>query len=134
MCKSLIYTVNATPLTATVDTPIDVGSIIRKQGYGIYADQAGFRLHDAGYYDIHVSATFTANAVGDVTIAVYSDGVPVLGGRATETITTANTEIRSINIGTTVRVQCMRDNPMITIVAEDTAPTITNLAVQIEKA
>lgn len=133
MCKSLIYTANTTPLAATVGAPINIGTTVRRIGNGIIADETSFRLRDAGYYDITVSATFTAAAPGDVTIAVYRDGVPIIGAEATETVTTANVEYRSVTVPTTVRVHCNHDSAMITIIPETTAPTITNLAVQIEK-
>lgn len=52
-------------------------------------------LQQSGIYHITVTATFTAPAAGDVTIELYENGLPT-GEFATETITTADTESRSV--------------------------------------
>lgn len=133
MCKALIYTVNSASTAATLNAPVEIGSIIHKYGCAIHSDSSSFRITDSGYYDIDVSATFTAAVPGDVTLNVYSNGVLIPGATATETVTTANTEIRSVHFSATTKLNCWRDTKMLTIVATGTAPTITNIAVQIER-
>lgn len=59
-----------------------------------------------GYYELNATITFTADTAGDVTIAAYQNGEAIPGIVATETITTAATETRTITLTGLVRVRC----------------------------
>ena len=81
-------------------------------------DDCGFRtfeftgdsisIQHPGMYLVTVTATFTAPAAGDVTLQIYEDGVAVPGALTTETITTADTETRTVSFDYTVLVNCTR--------------------------
>lgn len=83
-----------------------------------------------GYYELDATITFTTAAAGDVTIAAYQNGEAIPGIVATETITTATTETRTIALHGIVRVRC---EPLsITLVnVGTTAITTTNIALSL---
>lgn len=61
-------------------------------------------INQCGYYQVKVNATFTSGSTGTATIQLKSNGVSIPQAQASETITTADTEIRSLSFGTIVRV------------------------------
>lgn len=65
-------------------------------------------LNETGIYEVEVEATFTSAAAGDVTLQLFANGVAIDGAFATETITTADTEVRSVSFSTYVVVDQTR--------------------------
>ena len=133
MCTSVLYTVNAVTTTAALGVPIDLGTVIRRKNCGVSTDGSVVRLEENGYYAVDVSATFSAAAAGNVTLTLYKDGVAVPGATATETITTASTELRSVEIPAVVRLSgpCGTTGAL-TVVASGNAPTVSNITVRVE--
>ena len=97
-------------------------------------------LQQSGIYHITATLTFTAAAAGDVTIELYENGLPT-GEFATETVTTADTEFRSVALDYYVltdsacvlgNVSTFIDN--ITLVnTSAVAVTITKVTVNVDK-
>lgn len=130
MSKSLLYTVNQTDTLVAVGGVVPLGSIVRRKGCEIQLNGNAIYIQEPGYYDVDVSATFFAAAAGDTTITLFQNGVEVPGATATETITTALTEDRSITIPATVRVTCCADT-LLTVVLTGNAATLTNFTVRV---
>ena len=94
---------------------LNLGTVYRRY---CTKDDCGFRtfeysgnsisIQHPGMYAVTVTATFSAPAAGDVTLQIYEDGVAVPGALVTETITTADTEVRTISFTYTVLVNCTR--------------------------
>ena len=115
----------------------------RKNTCGIRTfDFAGtsITLNHSGIYKITATATFTAPVAGDVTISLFENGVAIPGASATETITTATTESRSIALDYFVLVDssCVLGvnttiGKTITLVNTGVASTITNVVVDVVK-
>lgn len=133
MNKSLIYTAYTAGAEIPVGNTVPVGSIIRRYGQCIDATGSAINLTERGYYDVAVSATFTAAAAGNVRLTLLQDGVEVPGATAAETITTAATEIANIGIVTVVRIQCCDTSALSVRVDGTTAPTISSMAVKAVK-
>lgn len=133
MTHNLIYTVNNAGDAVPIGNTVPVGSIIRRCGKCIDATGSAINLNESGYYDVDVSATFTAAAAGNVTLTLQQDGVPVAGATGTETIATANTEYANIAFLPKVRVKCCGNARLSVVVGGSTAPTIYNLAIGVEK-
>lgn len=132
-CKSLIYTANTSGGAVPIGNTVPVGSIIRRYGKCIDTTGSVINLLESGYYEITVSATFTAAVAGDVRLTLLQDGVPVTGATAAETITTAVTQISNVVIVGVVRVMCCDASNLSVLVGGTTAPTISNLAVRVAK-
>ena len=130
MNKSLIYTAYTAGAEIPVGNTVPVGSIIRRYGQCIDATGSAINLTERGYYDVAVSATFTAAAAGNVRLTLLQDGVEVPGATAAETITTAATEIANIGIVAPVRIQCCDTSALSVRVDGTTAPTISSMAIK----
>ena len=61
-------------------------------------------LNQCGYYNVNVNMTFTGAVAGVVTASLYTNGLKIPQASASETITTADTELRSMSFNTTIRV------------------------------
>lgn len=97
-------------------------------------------LNHSGIYKVTATATFTAPVAGDVTISLFENGVAISGASATETITTATTESRSIALDYFILVD--NDSVLnsistiaksISLVNTGVASTITNVVVDVVK-
>lgn len=78
-------------------------------------------LNHRGIYKVTVTAVVSAPAAGDVTLQLEENGTLISGAFSTETITTADTELRTLVIDYFVLV----DNDLIFNLPTTTAKTIT---------
>lgn len=101
----LLGTKNTGSQTVLTDELINIGSVYRKYckknacGVPAFSRTANdISLQQSGIY--HLTATFVASApaAGDVTVQLLINGEEVAGAFATETITTAATEFRTLVI------------------------------------
>lgn len=133
MSKSLIYTALTNATLAAVGSTIPLGSTIRRKGCCISMNGSAINVAEPGYYDVDVSATFTAPVAGNVTVALLQEGVAVPGGTATTTITTPTTQVENIGITATIRVPCGAAPDALTLVVSGVAATFSNVAVRVTK-
>lgn len=98
----LIGTRNFGTQTVLADGLVNIGSVYRKFckrnrcGVSTFSATAnGVTLNSEGIY--HITATFvgSGSVAGDLTIQLFLDGIAVDGAVSTQTITTADTEIRT---------------------------------------
>lgn len=138
---------NSTAQDVAVGGLINLGQTYRKyckkNNCGIKTfDFAGtsVSLNHSGVY--HITATLVGNApaAGDVTVQLYINGVEVPGAISTQTITTADTEVRTfvIDYYTLVDNTCILGNATtvsdtITLVNTGVAAEFTNVILNVEK-
>lgn len=143
----LVGTQNTGSQTVLTDGIISLGSVYRKyckranNGLPTYSsDSNSVTLNGQGIY--HLTATFVGagTAAGTLTIQMLENGNVVAGGVASETITTADTELRTLVIDRYILV----DNTCLlgctstlakTISFENTGvgATFSNVVVNVEK-
>ncbi len=143
----LIGTKNTTSQTVPTGGLINLGSVYRKyckkNSCGVktfeFTNNA-IALQQQGMYLVKVSATFTGTAAGTATIQLLENGVAVPGVLASQTITTAGTEIRSISFDYFVLVDstCLLGNVStvtknISLQNTGVGTTITSLIVDVLK-
>ena len=101
----LIGTQNAGSQTVLTNGIISLGSVYRKYCKKtsnclptFASDSNSITLNGQGIY--HLTATFVGSGTtaGTVTIQMLENGTPVVGGVTSETITTADTELRTFVI------------------------------------
>lgn len=143
----LLGTKNTTSQTVLTGGLINLGSIYRKyckkNNCGVKTfdfNSNSIYLQQQGMYKITVSATFTGTAAGTATIQLLENDIVVPGALASETITTAGTEIRSISFDYYVLVDsaCLLGNmstqsKSITLQNTGVGTTITSLVVNVLK-
>lgn len=96
---------NSTAQAVAVGGAIDLGAVYRKyvtkcsRGFDTFtSSDQNLTLQHSGFYKVTAVVTFTATTASDVTLQFAENGVAVTGATATETITTANTEFRTITL------------------------------------
>lgn len=101
----LIGTENTGSQTVLTNGIISLGSVYRKyckrasNGLPTFAsDGSSVTLNGQGIYHITATLVGAGTAAGTLTVQMRENGVPVVGGVASETITTADTELRTLVI------------------------------------
>lgn len=143
----LLGTRNSSTQDLAVGDTLDLGQVYRryckKNACGIKAfdfNDDAIALQHSGIYHLTAVITFTAPAAGVVTFQLTENGTPIVGAIASETITTATTEVRTTTIDYYILVDstCVLNQP--TVVAENisitntgVASTVTNVIVNVDK-
>lgn len=143
----LLGLANTAPQDVVVDGLVNLGTVYRRFskknecGIGTF-DFSGtsVSLNQRGIYEVEVTAVVSAPAAGVVTLQLEQNGVLIPAAFASETITTADTELRTLNFSYFILV----DNDLIlnyptttaqslTIRNTGVASTIENIVVNITK-
>lgn len=101
----LIGTQNTGTQTVLTDGIVSLGTVYRKyckkanNGLPTFAnDSNSITLNGQGVYHITATLVGAGTTAGTLTVQMLENGVPVVGGIASETITTADTELRTLVI------------------------------------
>lgn len=143
----LLGTKNTTTQDVVVDGLINLGQTYRryckKNNCGVKAFDFtgnGITLNHAGIYHITATLVGSAPAAGVVTVQLFENGVAVDGAISSETITTANTELRTFVIDYYVLVDnaCLLGRATtvadtISLVNTGVAATFTSVIVNVDK-
>ena len=132
MKNGLIYLITTTSQSVLANGIIPLETIARRRGCTCEQNGNGIILTRPGYYKITGSITFTAPAAGVVTVVARKSGTNVPGITASTTITTADTEVRTVNINGIIRVMCGEGEPTITLVNTGVAITTSNVSLDVE--
>ena len=134
MSKALIQTVNPGTQTVAVDGIINLGSVIRRFGCNLRLNGNAIEVNGEGYYKVDCNVTLAPTAAGNVTVALYKNGVALTGATATGSVTTAGNFV-TLPIQTTIKEGCCCDGgTALTLVLVEGASTVSNVAVRVEKA
>lgn len=134
MSKSLIQTVNQSTQSVDENSIIALGSVQRRYGCNLRLSGNGIEVVGEGYYKIDCNVTAEPTAAGDVSVAIYNNGVQIPGAIATFTTTAADQAV-TLPIQTTIRQGCRcegADN--LTVVLLTGEGSVTNIAVRVEKS
>ena len=132
MNNSLIFMTNTTNASVLANGVIPLTTIQRRRCRSIQDGTNSIILNSAGYYKVNGSVTFTAPAAGTISVKLQKNNVDVQGITASTTITTANTEVRTLNISGIVRVMCNEGVATLTLVNSGLEVTIQNVSLDIE--
>lgn len=134
MCNnSLIYKITNTPATILAGGILPLTTIARRRGRLITSETDSISLNGAGYYKVTATITTSAAEAGDVIITALKNGTPIQGLTATETVTTPETEIRTLTLSGTVRVLCGEGSAVLTFVnSSEVSITTSNISVAVE--
>lgn len=136
MSNSVIYVANTSNASVVAGGTIPLPTIVRRKGCNLAGSGTGVIVTNRNrcddYYDVEVSVTFTAVAEGDVTINLLQDGVQVVGGTASVTVTTAGTQIVSVSFPATIKVSCA-NSPDVLALTSSAAITVRNATMQVSE-
>lgn len=100
----LLGTRNVTTQDVVTNGNVQLGSVYRKYCKRINGNRTfdfigeDVILQQNGIYHITITAIVSGSEAGNVTLALYENGVPAPSAFATETITTPDTELRTLTI------------------------------------
>lgn len=87
-----------------------------------------------GYYEIEATVSAVPTEVGNVTVALYNNGVQIPGAIAYGAVSTAGNAV-TLPITATVRQSCCCDSAdNLTLVLLEGAGTITNVSMRVVKS
>ena len=132
MNNSLIYLTTPSAASIAENGVLPLTTIVRRRGQCIQQSNDSVVLGAPGYYHVTVNATFTAPVAGDVTLQLRQDNLPVSGGTASQTITTAATEVRSISFESIVRVPCCGSPVTLSVINTGVAIDTSNISLAVE--
>lgn len=143
----LLGTKNSTTQALTTGASVNLGEVYRKfcrkNSCGVKAFEfngTSVSLQHSGMYHITATITFTAPVAGNVIFQLTENGVTIPSALATETITTATTEVKTTVIDFYILVDstCVLGTPStliknISILNTGVASTISNVVFNVEK-
>ena len=143
----LLGTRNAATQDLAVGSVLNLGEVYRKYCKKNYCGTKAFDfngtsvlLQHSGIYHITATITFSAPVAGDVVFQLTENGIATPSALATETITTATTEIKTTTIDFFVLVDsgCVLGRPTtliknVAITNTGVASTVTNVVFNVEK-
>lgn len=136
MAKPSIYVANTAETTVETNGVLTLGNIVRRpcnKNLMLIGNELQVLDQYSNYYDVTVSLTFTAATAGDVTVVLEQNGVPVVGATGTETITTANTETRTISFSSTIRATAGCALDTLSLVNTGIPATFSNITIRVIK-
>lgn len=132
MKNGLIYLVTQTSESVLANGLIPLETIARRRGCSCQKNGDGVTLTKAGYYKITGSITFTAPVAGVVTITARKNGIDIPSIQASTSVTTATTQVSTLNVNGIIRVMCGEGEPTITLVNSGVAITLSNVSLDVE--
>lgn len=132
MSNSLIMMATPTASSVLANGVVPLTTITRRRYQCVTSNGNSIVLNRPGYYKVNASVTFTAPVAGDVTISAQKNGLDIVGMTASTTITTADTEVRTLNISGIVRVTCGEGFGTLTLINSGVAITTSNVEIDVE--
>lgn len=131
-CTTAIFAITPTPASVIAGATLPLAQTARRISPRLILGSDSVTASVPGYYKVSATVTFTAPAAGIVEIQLHKNGVAVPGITASETITTATTEVRTISLEGIVRVMC-GETAILTLVNAGVAIDTSNIALSIER-
>ena len=133
MSKSLIQTANQSAQTVANNSIISLGSVQRRFGCNLRLSGNAIECDGQGYYTIDGNVSVAPTAVGNVTVALFNNGVQIPGAIAYGAVSTAGNST-TLPLETTIRQGCCCDSAdNITVVLIEGAGTVRNISLRVVK-
>lgn len=133
MGKSLIQVANQSSQNVAVNSIIGLGSTQRRYGCNLRLSGNGVEVTGEGYFKIDASVSIAPTAEGNVTVAVYNNGVQIPGAIAYSSVATANNNT-NLSICSTIRKMCCDSADNLTLVLLEGAGVVNNVSMRVEKS
>lgn len=134
--KSYVKTVNSNTTSVLANSIVPIGNTLTTGYNRCNIERIGNSvvIYDkcSNGYKVSVNVTFTAPVAGNVGLVVQQNSADVPGATATTTITTANTEVRSLSFSTIIKSSAGCTNDVITLVSGLLALSTSNVEFDVE--
>lgn len=133
MARSLIQVANQSTQAVAINSIIPLGSTQRRYGCNLRLSGNGIEVSGEGYYTVDASVSIAPTATGNVTVALYNNGVQVPGAIAYGSVSTAANPV-NLCINTTIRQSCCCDSAdNLTLVLLAGAGNVQNVSMRVVK-
>ena len=132
MTHDNIYMVNGTATAVATNANVPLGNIVRRYGCACNGTSNAVTLKECGYYQVDFNITYTG-AAGAAAFAIQKNGTTINGAVASQTITTASTEINTATISAMIRVLRSELPSTITVLNNGVAVDASNAALRVTK-
>lgn len=133
MSKSLIQVANQSTQAVVVNSIISPGSVQRRFGCNCRLSGNAIEIDGQGYYTVDAAVSVAPTAAGDVTVALYANGVQVPGAIAFGSVSTAADPITLPIIATLRQGCCCESADALTLVLLAGAGNVQNVSMRVEK-
>lgn len=134
MSKSLIQTANQSSQSVAPNSIISLGSVQRRFGCNCRLSGNAIEISGEGYYEIDAMVSLAPTAAGNVTVALYENGVQIPGAIASGSVSTAGNAL-TLPLVATIRQGCRCDSAdNITCVLVAGASTVNNISLRVVKS
>lgn len=134
MGKSLIQTTNQTTQTLAENGIISLGSVLRRYGCNCRLSGNAIEVVGEGYYKVDATVSVEPTATGNVTVALYNNGVQVQGAIAYGSVSTAENPVTLPIVSTIRQGCCCNSADSLTLVLLEGAGDVTNVSLRVEKS
>ena len=132
MSRSLIQTASQSSLNLSVGDVIPLGSVVRRYGCNCQLNGNAIAIEGTGYYTIDATATLQPTEAGDVSVALYKNGVVVPGSTVTGSVPDVGSSI-TLPIVATVRETCCEAPSELTLVLTENGSSGAAASMRVEK-
>ena len=133
MSRSLIQVANQSAQNVAANSIIGLGSVQRRFGCNCRLSGNAIEVNGEGYYTVDVDASVAPTVAGNVTVALFNNGVQVPGAIAYGSVSTAGNSV-SLCLNATVRQGCCCDSAdNLTIVLLEGAGVVRNVSARVVK-
>ena len=133
MYKDLIYMVTNDSNTVAAGSTVPLKTIVRRYGSAIQSSGNSVVLYKPGYYLVTATAVVSGGSAGDAVMTLQKAGQDLVGMTASETITTASTELRTLTIDGIVRVMCYEKGVALTLINDGAISlTTSNVSLSVD--
>ena len=132
MSRSLLQTVNQSTQPIDVNGIIPPGTVVRRFGCNCQLSGNGQQICGEGYYTLNGALTVEASVIGNVTAALYDNGVLLSGTQVSGYAAAADAPV-TLPFVATVRKGCCDGASVITCELIEGAGNMTNYTMQIQK-
>lgn len=133
MSRSLIQTASQSSAALDVGSVIPLGSVVRRYGCNCQLNGNSIEVNGEGYYKITGTVTLQPTEVGNVSVAVYENGVIVPGTTVTGSVSAIDNSVTLPIVGT-IRESCCSNPGELTLVLTENGSSGSSVSLRVEKS
>ena len=132
LSRALLQTVNQSTQPIDINGIVPPGTVVRRFGCNCQFAGNGQQISGEGYYILDGALTVEATAIGNVTAALYENGVLIPGTQVSGYAAAADAPV-TLPFVATLRKGCCDGASVITCGLVEGPGTMTNYAMRIQK-
>ena len=133
MSRSLIQTASQSSFNIDTGNTIPLGSVLRRYGCNCRLNGDSIEVVGCGYYKVSGTVTLTPTEIGNISVALYQNGVVVPGTTVTGSVAVINDSV-TLPIITTIRLTNDEIPSQLSLVVTENATSGSRVSMRVEKS